>query len=108
MHTPTPGSKSSYPLCLESPQSYGLVVTFFELPTARQHLLEVGRAGTEDEAVSADDRRPLAVGVMISFLVTFIDSTHAVLPITSAVSIFFRIPLCISGVQNTIQNLVAV
>ena len=41
--------------CLESAQSYSLVVAFLELAAARQHLLEVGRAGAEDEAVCGYD-----------------------------------------------------
>ena len=55
------------------------MVTFFKLAAARKHLLEVGRAGAEHEAVSADHmsvgRRVIAVGVRVSFLVTFMDSS---------------------------------
>ena len=57
------------------------MVTFFKLAAARKHLLEVGRAGAEDEAVSADDmfvgrrRRVLAVGARVAFLLAFMDST---------------------------------
>ena len=50
-------------------EPHGLAVPLFEIPAARQHLVEVGRARAEDEAVRADDEalvlvvRRLGVGV---------------------------------------------
>ena len=68
---------------MNSPQPYGLVAALFELPAAGQHLLEVGRARAQDEAVRADHGDMslglsliIAVLVWICLLILIIDSTQ--------------------------------